>query len=110
MQNYPNHFGLLLKAARLEMGYTEKMLAEQIDVSSRFIYLLESGEKNPSMVTLIKLVRVLNINPVTIFYPEYLDKNSQEGELLRLASLCNGHDKSNAALDLLREFLSDLLP
>jgi putative transcriptional regulator len=55
-------FGPRLRQLREAAGLTQAELARQIDVSRQFINLLESGESDPSWVTVRKLAAVLGVS------------------------------------------------
>lgn len=56
-----------LKAIRLESGLTQEQVAKLTDVTIRYISELESGRKNPSDKTKIKLAKAYHKEPVDIF-------------------------------------------
>jgi ribosome-binding protein aMBF1 (putative translation factor) len=45
---------------RLELGYSQRELAEKVGTSQNRIYLIESGEANPTLDTLGKLAEILD--------------------------------------------------
>ena len=49
-----------LAALRLQAGYSQRTLANQIDVKQPYIARLESGTENPTLSTMQKLAKVLN--------------------------------------------------
>ena len=48
--------------ARKHLGYTQYEVAEAVSVSVRWYQKLESGERLPGSLTLIRLILFLNIN------------------------------------------------
>lgn len=54
-------FASALKAARQNAGMTQEDLAERAEVSVRFISLLETGKRQPSLSALFAISRGLNI-------------------------------------------------
>ena len=52
-------FGERLRARRNAAGYTQEYVAEQAGITLRYYQMLERGEKNVSLDTLIRLSRVL---------------------------------------------------
>ena len=50
-----------IKKCRETQGYTREKFAELIDVTPRFVYDVEMGNKGMSMGTLIKVGSVLNV-------------------------------------------------
>ncbi|MCI9405895.1 MAG: helix-turn-helix transcriptional regulator [Oscillospiraceae bacterium] len=52
-------FGERLRARRNAAGYTQEYVAEQAGITLRYYQMVERGEKNVSLDTLIRLSRVL---------------------------------------------------
>ena len=57
---------------------------------------LEKLDGNPCLIHLAEIVRVLEINPITLFYPEMGEENAVRDELQILLSQCDANE-----LDLL---------
>jgi len=55
-------FGQVLKRARLEKGLSQEKLALLCDLDRTFISLLERGQRQPSLATLISLSRILDVS------------------------------------------------
>lgn len=70
MQDYSRSFGDTVRAARIERGYTQKQLAEKIDVDERTISSIEKYQANTTMEILYPLIRELKLDPREIFCPE----------------------------------------
>ena len=62
--------GKVVKNARLEKGLSQEQLAELLDCSTRHIMGIENEVKKPGYWRLFRLIRELNIDANTIFYPE----------------------------------------
>ena len=54
--------GERIKKQRLLIGYSREKLAELVDITPRFCYDLELGNKNMSVNTLLKLSTALNVS------------------------------------------------
>ena len=54
--------GERIKKQRLLIGYSREKLAEIVDITPRFCYDLELGNKNMSVNTLLKLSTALNVS------------------------------------------------
>lgn len=54
--------GERLRNRRNALGYTQEYVAEQVDITPRYYQMLERGEKNVSLDTLILLSRTMNIS------------------------------------------------
>lgn len=72
-------FGSLLKNKRSRLGQTQKEVAEQADVTLSHYKQLETDRANPSIDSMRKLSRVLNIDPREIF--DEFDKQDPASEL-----------------------------
>lgn len=62
-----------IKYLRQEMGITQKVLAEQVEVSRQTINALENGKYNPSLLLAHKITKLLNqehIEDVFLFEDE----------------------------------------
>lgn len=59
-------FGQNLKKARLIAGMTQEFLAEKANLDSTYISKMERGVKNPTLLTMLTLSKVLNISPKTL--------------------------------------------
>lgn len=57
----------MLMRLRLQKGMTIRELAKETDLSERFISYLEKGDYKPSLKTVFKLSKALEINPEEIF-------------------------------------------
>jgi len=54
------YFAASLRFYRKQMGWNQEILAEKIDVSTRTIQLLESGNNLPSLTVLIRIAELFN--------------------------------------------------
>ena len=55
-------FGKVLREVRLEAGLTQEQLGLEAGVRRTFVSLLELGEQQPTLTTIIKLSDALNIS------------------------------------------------
>lgn len=62
-----SNLGIRLYELRRKQNLTVEKLAEMIDVSSRFITQIESGERFGSIPTLIKIANALNVSLGSLF-------------------------------------------
>lgn len=61
----PQRIGRMLRAMRMEKGYSQVALAKRAKVTNVYLSLLESGKKkNPSLAVLRRLAKALGA-PVT---------------------------------------------
>ena len=89
MSNATDTLGVTMKSARSALGMTQKHLAKRLSVSAEYIILLEKSRKTPSYDLLFRIIRVLNIQPDLIFYPEKPSKDSRIEDLIRMLYNCD---------------------
>lgn len=56
-------FGIVLREIRTENKLSQEKLAEYCDLDRTYISLLERGHRQPSLATLFKISKALNIKP-----------------------------------------------
>ena len=62
-------FGDTLRHFREEKRLTQEELALEADIAFRFVQEMEYGEKQPTITTLFKLARALEITPGELMQP-----------------------------------------
>lgn len=60
-------FGSVLRKKRLEKKYTQETLAYLCKVDRTYIGLLERGKRQPTITTLFKLCKSLDVKPSELF-------------------------------------------
>lgn len=60
----------VLKELRLEKGYTQKEVAEAVNITQRAYAFYEKGDRQPSIETILKLAEFYNI-PTDILLGRY---------------------------------------
>ena len=55
------NYGHAIKMARTARSFTQKQLAERLDVAASFVSLLESGKRKPSVDTLEQVCSALEV-------------------------------------------------
>ncbi|SEJ00906.1 DNA-binding transcriptional regulator, XRE-family HTH domain [Alkalibacterium gilvum] len=60
-------FGSVLRKKRLEKNYTQEALAHSCKVDRTFIGLLERSKRQPTITTIFKLCKALDVKPSEIF-------------------------------------------
>ncbi|MEO0454345.1 MAG: helix-turn-helix transcriptional regulator [Verrucomicrobiota bacterium] len=55
-------FGRNVSKTRSQIGLTQALLAEKTGISTRYLQKIESGEKIPSLPTLLKIQQVLKVD------------------------------------------------
>ena len=65
--NIKRAVGKRIKAVRQQNVLTQDQLAEQVGLSSKYISGIERGVENPTMDILIRMAKVLEIEPYDLF-------------------------------------------
>lgn len=60
MDNIQKKLGDNVRTLRLERGYSQEVFAELVGVHRTYIGMIERGEKNVTLETLVKLSKALN--------------------------------------------------
>ena len=82
-----------LKAARTLKGYTQARLAEELNVSDKFISMAERGESGLSITSLVGICKILDIEPNALF-SGIIDYNNELDSLIKdKFSLLSNDDK-----------------
>ena len=89
MSEYGQTLGEAVRSARLNKGLTQVSLANQLDIDVRTILNIENHNGNPKMEVLFPLIRILDIEPNTVFFPEQYKDSDHRAELNRLLAQCN---------------------
>ena len=83
------NLGAIIKAARLNKGLTQEILAEKVGVGLRHIMAIENEGSYPSYEVLYKLIRELYIPADLIFYPEKQLNDLQAEEIIHMLYNCD---------------------
>ena len=59
-------FGKVIRGLRLKAGLTQEQLGFEADLRRTFISLLELGQQQPTLTTIIRLARPLNTSAARI--------------------------------------------
>jgi len=65
-KDLPTVFGSVLRDYRNRCGLTQEALAETTDLDRTYISLLERGQRQPTLETLVKLGEALGISAATL--------------------------------------------
>lgn len=70
----------MFREYRIQRKYTQEQLADLTGLDTRTIQRIENGERNPSVESLAKLAKALNISDKDLlkYVKEYPTKNCQE--------------------------------
>lgn len=89
MQEYVHVLGDAVKQARLDLKLTQSEVADSIDADERTIANIEHYKGNPKMEILWPLLRTLEIDANTVFYPEKAEASSEMIQIQQLLSQCS---------------------
>lgn len=70
MQKLKITIGRIIKKHRKQLNLTQIELAEQIGVDPKYISRIETGVSSPSLNTIEKIFKILNINAENLFDTE----------------------------------------
>jgi transcriptional regulator with XRE-family HTH domain len=60
-------FGQRVRALRKQRGYSQEALAERADLHFTYVSSVERGERNISLVNIVRLARGLKVSPASLF-------------------------------------------
>lgn len=103
MQNLLDKFASEVLRKRKTLGYTQRALAEKLNMSIRTIQDLEHGISNPKAETILLIARELGISLDVILFPELSNTavsktvvdffaGKSEAEIQKYISLCQQAD------------------
>ena len=75
MNDFNKNLGLKIKKLRERRGFSREKLGEITEISDRFIYDIETGQKGISAETLYKLSRALNVTSDYLLFETEENKN-----------------------------------
>lgn len=87
-----NNIGKIIRDARMGSHMTIEDLADQIDVSSRYMTKIENEGNIPSYTVLKKLVCLLGIDANELFYDNYKIENYTVSFIKKKLSDCDERD------------------
>lgn len=56
-------FGKVLRRLRMEAGLTQEELGFEAELRRTYVSILELGQQQPSLTTIIKIAQALNLTP-----------------------------------------------
>ncbi|GBD79436.1 hypothetical protein TEHD86_1783 [Tetragenococcus halophilus subsp. halophilus] len=74
-------FGENIKNLRLESGKTQKEFAQMLDISKSYMSELESNKRNPSIETVNKIAKKLNVSSIYLLYGKRAVLSDNKNEL-----------------------------
>ena len=94
MQEYSRPLGDAVRMARIEHGYTQKQLADELDIDERTIISIENYRSNTTIEILYPLLRLLKIDARKIFNPELDTESNVIYRFLLLLNSCTEEEKA----------------
>ena len=94
MDVFSRPLGDTVRLYRKKLGLTQSELADRIHVEKRTILNIENYKANPKMEILYPLVRELQANPMSIFYPESNASIDVSTQFQMFLSQCSAHEIS----------------
>ena len=73
-----------LKNAREDARLSQLELAEKAEISQGFLAMVESNKKIPTLTTIFKICRALEIRPAVLFEEKSPDKEIAKKEIITL--------------------------
>lgn len=102
MSNIMKKIGERIRLLRITKGLSREHLSELTDVNSNYIGQLERGEKNPTIETIQKLAKGLNVTLEELFrYVDPMQHKDVLGEFFEKLSTRTAEDQQ-MALELLK--------
>lgn len=72
--------GKRIRHLRNRLGLTQDIVAEQAQISAKYLSNIERGRENPTVDTLLRLAHALKVEPWEMFL---LDQENQDNRALR---------------------------
>jgi transcriptional regulator with XRE-family HTH domain len=107
MLDYVHVLGDTVRRARKRLNLTQREVANRADIDVRTVLNIENYKGNPKIEILFPLFRVLEIDPVDVFYPERTIDNDMHRMMQIFISECNEQEIA-ALLPICRTVLSVL--
>ena len=86
---FENKIGSILRDLREGYGLTREQVSERTEIGLRHLAAIELGEKNPSSITLLRLIRSMGAPSDRVVYPELFTSDSDMDRISRLAATCS---------------------
>ena len=62
-----------IRLARLQKRISQEKLAEMVDISTKYLNMIENRKANPTIVIVVKICKVLNIELSAIWSEQIFD-------------------------------------
>ena len=70
-------FSKNMRKYRKEAKLSQEKLAEMCDTDYRYIGMIETGKRNPSLEYVERIATALNVSPYVLFYDQEDDENDE---------------------------------
>lgn len=67
-------FGKAVRKRRLELGLSQEKLSEKANLHRTYIADIERGERNVSLMNIVKLIAGLDL-PISLFFQKYYEND-----------------------------------
>ncbi|MFN3908010.1 MAG: helix-turn-helix domain-containing protein [Flavobacterium sp.] len=91
-----------LKKTRLDKGFSQEYISEQLNISQSHYSKLENGEVNFKFEQFSKLIEVLDTNPM-----DFIDFNQREQIFINSSYSGNNNSNINISVDDLRKLINE---
>ena len=99
MREEIENYGLIIKSARMESGYSRDALAEKVGISPRYLQSIENKNQIPSFKIISKLFCELHISLDNVIYPEKNMEIDRKNKVIEKVYLCD--ENSLSIIDIL---------
>lgn len=82
-----------IKEARKQRDYTQEKLAEKLDISDKFVSLIERGESGLSIGNIVSICKELNIEPNALFKGVFDYSDNVDKDIIDKLSILTRDDK-----------------
>ena len=107
MKDFQRPLGDAVRKARIDKGMTQTQVAKELGLDSRTILNIENGKGNPKTEILYPLIRLLEIDPREIFFPEEQNDSASYHKMQVFLSKCR-EDEIEALLPICRNIIDVL--
>ncbi len=102
MTDYKKLLGKRIQVIRKSKNLTQEKLAETIGIETPSLSYLETGKYSPSIETLQKLAKALNVQPWEFYYFSEISPEEQKAELKKAL------DDNPKLVDILYKFYKSI--
>lgn len=99
--------GRRIKRLRTRLGLTQDALAENVEISAKYLSNIERGRENPTLDTLLRIAKSLKVEPWEVFIveSEIADSRALRAKIDRLVGQARDEDQLRLIKQLLQAVL-----